>query len=329
MALIKVAQKGGGGSVAFARDTRADDGFIVQQELVTAIAPKPGRIVLVVDGSKAMGRVSSQIAEALSSLPEKVEFTVLIARDGIEEPLGTLQPGNTELWQKAGQKIRQSTGKGGHDNVPALLRAWDLAGGVPAGAIIWVHGPQPMQLESMEKLKQRFERSPNPPRVISVQTRLGPNVVLEQLDGRNIESFQRTGDLQQDLKRLFASLGGQQETLSLHRQRIRPSATGGGQGPEASLQLVRLWASEEIERLRRNRELEKAMQLATTYHLVTPISGAVVLETQQQFAQAGLEPVPPTSVPVIPEPSSGVLALLAAGLWLLRYRRQSRPRVAL
>ena len=50
-----------------------------------------------------------------------------------------------------------------------------------------------------------------------------------------------------------------------------------------------------------------AMQLAARYQLVTPVSGAVVLETQAQYQQAGLQPVPPESVPTVPEPSATVL----------------------
>ena len=38
-------------------------------------------------------------------------------------------------------------GDGGHDNVPALLKAWDLASGGTNGVIVWVHGPLPVVIE--------------------------------------------------------------------------------------------------------------------------------------------------------------------------------------
>ena len=51
------------------------------------------------------------------------------------------------------------------------------------------------------------------------------------------------------------------------------------------------------------------MKLAAQFQLVTPVSGAVVLETRQQFAAAGLTPVDPSSTPVVPEPATVALIL--------------------
>ncbi len=66
------------------------------------------------------------------------------------------------------------------------------------------------------------------------------------------------------------------------------------------------------------------MSLACRHQLVTPVSGAVVLETKQQYAQAGLEPVPSSTVPIIPEPSSVTLVGLGVGLLLFRRVRRRR-----
>lgn len=76
------------------------------------------------------------------------------------------------------------------------------------------------------------------------------------------------------------------------------------------MHLARLWAAEEVGRLAEARRFEDATRLAARYQLVTPFSGAVVLETQVQYTQAGLQPVPPESVPAVPEPSSTALWLV-------------------
>jgi hypothetical protein len=68
----------------------------------------------------------------------------------------------------------------------------------------------------------------------------------------------------------------------------------------------------------------QALKLAGAYQLVTPVSGAVVLETQQQFDEAGLKPVSPDSVPTVPEPETWMLIIVS--LLLLVVARLIRKR---
>ena len=55
----------------------------------------------------------------------------------------------------------------------------------------------------------------------------------------------------------------------------------------------------------------------------TPVSGAVVLETKQQYDEAGLQPVPPGSVPTVPEPETWLLIIVALGVLGLRLRKRA------
>ena len=124
-----------------------------------------------------------------------------------------------------------------------------------------------------------------------------------------IVSLPRTGKLGADLEALFATWAGRQPKLTF--KRTVEAAT-----PETSAltnltHVVRLWAAEEVRLLAHNRRRHEAVELAAQQQLVTPVSGAVVLETKQQFDAAGLTPVDPTSVPTVPEPST--LTLLIAG----------------
>jgi hypothetical protein len=57
--------------------------------------------------------------------------------------------------------------------------------------------------------------------------------------------------------------------------------------------------------------------------MVTPFSGAVVLETQQQYDDHGLTPADGDAtphIPSVPEPSSSLLVMLAAAALLKRKR---------
>jgi hypothetical protein len=87
-----------------------------------------------------------------------------------------------------------------------------------------------------------------------------------------------------------------------------------------------LWASDEVTKLLRigdDKNSDAATKLAASYQIVTPITGAVALETQEQYQRAGLEPVKSGTVPTIPEPEEWLLMLSALAVlsWILFRRR--------
>jgi hypothetical protein len=87
--------------------------------------------------------------------------------------------------------------------------------------------------------------------------------------------------------------------------------------------LARLLVKATVEERILAGRLQEAIDLASEFRLVTPVTGAVVLETQRDYEAAGLEAVAPSSVPTVtdpipsaPEPEVLWLALVA-GLALL------------
>ena len=72
-------------------------------------------------------------------------------------------------------------------------------------------------------------------------------------------------------------------------------------------------------------ERAECVAFAAAHQLVTPLTGAVVLENQQQYAAAGLTPVDPATVPTVPEPETWLLlfTLMLALLGLAWRERQS------
>ena len=102
------------------------------------------------------------------------------------------------------------------------------------------------------------------------------------------------------------------------------SATPPSDGAKVWDQLARYAAFDQLMRKTQTADLMPAHTAqAARYQLVTPWSGAVVLETKAQFDKHGLTPVDPKTapeIPVVPEPST--VALLLPMLWLgLRRRR--------
>jgi hypothetical protein len=283
------------------------------------------RIVLVVDTSKGMLNFADDIQRAIATLPADFDVKLVLA-DGLFEGITLNASGNFST-------LRFAKFDGGADNAPALLKAWDLAAEKPGNnAIVWIHNPQPMMLASIEELRQRWQR-PYGPKLYSVQTSSGSDEIEKQLDGIDeVKSVARTGPLNTDLETLFAQLTRNVPKLEF----VRSSKKFDKQmtmypAVQTSDHLARLWANDEVARILALRDeslTDEATALAVRYQLVTPVSGAVVLETAEQYRASGLQPVDAGTVPTIPEPEIAALLIVAGAflIWLMymKYRKQGR-----
>ncbi|MES1180258.1 MAG: hypothetical protein ABUL66_00180, partial [Verrucomicrobiota bacterium] len=149
------------------------------------------------------------------------------------------------------------------------------------------------------------------------------NRIAEQLDGlRSFKALPRLGGTPADaLKKQFEVLAGKIHPLEFIRDCVTNFTAA---GPQVSRHIERLWAKDEAANLAAGRRADDASKLAAGHQLVTPFSGAVVLETQQQYAQNNLTPAALQTVPTIPEPSAWVLLNVGGMLMLWRICR-SRP----
>jgi hypothetical protein len=300
-------------------------GFAISQSVTKHSPAYLRRIVLVVDTSKGMLNFADDIQRAIATLPSYFDVKLVLA-DGLFEGI-TLNPsGNFST-------LRFAKFEGGADNAPALLKAWDLAAEKPGiNAIVWIHSPQPVMLTSIEELRQRWQR-PYGPKLYSVQTSSGSDEIEKRLDGIDeVKSVARTGPLNIDLETLFAQLTGSVPKLEF----VRSSKKFDKQmtmfpAVQTSDHLARLWANDEVARILALHDeslTDEATALAVRYQLVTPVSGAVVLETAAQYRASGLQPVDAGTVPTIPEPHVGALLIVAGAflIWLtfMKYRNKGQ-----
>jgi hypothetical protein len=197
--------------------------------------------------------------------------------------------------------------------------------------VLWVHGPQPVLLGGVEGLLQRYERRPDGPRLLMTQASVGPNRICEALDVPGpFATLPREGALGDDLGRLFHGWSAGAQTLAVVRERATTRPTGDAV-KQTSPHLARLWAFEQVrDRAKPGRaaagrtKAAEALKLATAYQLVTPVTGAVVLETAAQYAANGLTPVDAATVPTVPEPETVTLLVVAALVVIAAIRKRRR-----
>ncbi len=292
--------------LAWTPDPARPGAVIVQRP--APVVWKPDRVVFVLDGSAGMRAVETHLPRIMDHFPPNVEYAVVAVTDAGSVLAMPIQP-------YAALHIPLQTGitrfAGGVDNLPALLRGLELAAEAKRGAVIWIHGAQPLDAD-LSALTQWWERRPDGPRLYALQVAPGPNRVLEAGEGvASLATVAYTGSLGDDLSCLYGRWSERQPTWV----RERVPGTRVGSGEKTSNHLARLWAADQVRKLRatgKPADIEMAIAIAARYHLVTPVTGAVVLENAQQYKDNGLEPVDAGSVPTIPEPEEWLLLLVAA-----------------
>jgi vault protein inter-alpha-trypsin-like protein len=308
-------------------------GFAITQSLTEHTPTYLRRIVIVVDTSETMRSFIPEIARAVSYLPPEYDVRLVLAD---ADDLADSIPSTYSDGQDSGaisSTLERAAVAGGADNAPALLKAWDLAAQRPGNnAIVWIHSPQRLLLTPVDELRKRWEERPYGPLLFSVQTTGGTDEIEKRFDGIDeVRTVLRTGLLQNDLQILFAQLTGRLKMFRFVRSSKKLDKNMPMAGVQTSDHLARLWASDEVARILAPRDsslTDEATTLAVQYQLVTPVTGAVVLESAEQYHASGLEPVNSGTVPTIPEPEMVVLLIVAGAflIWLMymKYRRQGR-----
>jgi hypothetical protein len=220
--------------------------------------------------------------------------------------------------------LREARYEGGQDPNPALERAWELAASQPGGRVIWVHAPHPVALSESLALQQALARRPDGPSIYSLSTRIGPERLLERDIGRTgkLTPVPRLGDVATDLLSVL-HFGGLGQPRWLVERPADSSAELLSDSDHVARFAVARWA-EEIARRGTPAERVEALAQATRLRLITPFTGAVVLETRAQFDRAGLTPATSDSVPAVPEPSTVALLAVAGASAVAAWRRRKR-----
>lgn len=313
-----------GSQVAWSFDPTSKGAF-VRQIISEQAADSPQNVVFVVDASKPMKAFAAPLPEVIEKLPPHMKVTILLAGDRVVETAGGLTPADAAQRLRAALKSFRFVG--GQDNVPGLVRAFEKAGSRSDSAIVWIHGTQPVFPGSAETLRQWHERSADLPFVYHYQVSDGPSDILGKLDDTQLfMTISRIAGIRHDMESFLRQWAPESRKVVVKRERLNGATSPGADAQKTSDHLCRLWAADRVAALVAENSpsaSNEAERISVAYRLVTPVSGAVVLESQWQYNEAGLRPA--DEVPTIPEP--GEWALLAVTLAVLAAVLVRRKRV--
>ena len=290
-----------------------DRRYCITEEKFTDMS-RPDQVVVVVDSSVRLHDLRKQIAADIAKLPPSCRFALLRAGDQVTE-LAPMRAATAANLRKAADAIENAEYCGGIDNRPALLRAYKMAA-CGRSAIIWIHGPQPFAFDTRtQRLLNLYHNRSNAPALYAVAASDGRNGALADLEttGR-IWKLSSLAEFR-GLLAQWNSGGGQ--TVAV-RKRVPIASVS---GTRVSQDLAKLWAYDQVMANCRAGHFAQAQAIAVRYGLVTPVTGAVVLETDQQYADAGLKPGKPSFA--TPEPAAWVILGFGALLIFLGYVRRA------
>ncbi|HEX8240642.1 MAG TPA: VIT domain-containing protein [Allosphingosinicella sp.] len=303
--------------------TATEPALHIVQTIARARLPRPSRLILLVDSSASSRKAAAGLARALGALPAGLPVGLFIA--GEEPVIVAPAPSSPAQLSRMKQALAAAAFTGGQDNLPALADALDASGG-PESVLVWIHGAQPVAFaSSAARLDQLLDRSEALPRLVRYQAEPGPAFAAAgHAWFQSAYDSPPSGDPATDLGALLSRLVGG-EGWSVTRSQAQGKA-----GPASSIHIARLWGAERLiaGAQAEGKERERAIALANRLNIVTPVSGAVVLETDGEYKRNGLAVPDPADVPTVPEPETWALIAIAAALLLWHWHRRRRPAFA-
>lgn len=258
--------------------------YIVER-LVSRPMFAPEKLYVVIDQSSTLKEHLSEIKEGLAKLPASVDSSWLFA---VDRKKGDKDSSISPLTMfEAMNQFQSAAFSGGQDNGPALREGLERASESADSAVLWIHGPQPLTSASYlsyldlvhKPVLYDFNLGGSSDRL--TQSLLTDN--FEKLASYKVASQGAT--IAEDFERLYSEWQpGKKKLVAIRTIDSRPPKSLIEFDRSVSAQLTCLWAKEEVDRLLAHGKLEQAEKLASTYRLVTPVTGSVVLERESDYS---------------------------------------------
>jgi hypothetical protein len=301
------------------RISRFGENEAVVQNIVNEEPISTDAMLIVVDGSNKVGPNIEAIINALDRIPSGKRVGLIVA--GSDGAAVEIAEWSASQKSKIEAVLRKAKFVGGQDNTPALASAIKHLEQYESAELLWIHSPQPIRFRGTRSLlEQGLDRLTRLPKISLYSLQSGPNKLLNDAKWALISrTIPRLGSVEEDLGGFFETL----YSTSSRQVFQRTVGDSGLMSVTGSQHIARLWARDQVRSLLENNDKNNAINLAANYQLVTAVSGAVVLENQQQYNENDLTPVDKNTVPTIPEPHQWVLAIFVMVfiLWFLRQNK--------
>ncbi len=257
-----------------ARDPYARSDRYVIESIQQVSTPAPRDLVVVVDGSSSVSKSLAEIKEALAKMPARIHASLLLSSE--RQPqlhLVSLAEGL--------KKLSKESFFGGQDNLQAVVKAAEMAGTSRAGAVLWIHGPQPgyskeIYIAAPYTVKPKFYEFPLDNGESDLQ-----EFLKNHDDIGPVASIPRTGSTRGDLERFVERWNrGDSECAVSFTQTVAKPKCRMVSGTQAS-ELAALWGRARCSELVAAGLPGSAAQLAIRHQIVTPVSLSVVFQSQK------------------------------------------------
>lgn len=305
---------------------------IIEQIFHTSSVKPPRSLVLVIDGSAPMRESLPLLEQLIDSISPSTNLSVYLAGDVVEELVPSQSIPTERTKEKIKQHLRWHPFLGAADNGVALrvamqeIRQMRIMGLIPDGPkiprpqVVWIHGQQSYLFSSYEQLRELLWRQTETVPLISIQVGGGRDSLSDSLSWfPEFRPFEHILSNPESLRLIRCQVLGVAECLERDYS-VKPASPLPFRSESSSPHLGHLWGIREVRQLVRIGDLDAATAVAHELGLVTPVTSALVLESQRDYEANGITPPSTTRetgagaftgvIPTTPEPDD--LALLAA-----------------
>ncbi|HEY9730603.1 MAG TPA: hypothetical protein V6C89_01740 [Drouetiella sp.] len=274
------------------KDSAAQPQQYIVERLAEITRAVPKRLVVVVDTSNSMRKHLTEIHQHLADVSTFFKPLIYVVGEKTDEKGEAVVTPAVSVTQ-AQNVLSAETFEGGKDNRPALTDALELVSEEKDGAVLWIHGPQPLTQNFSEPSTLDLINSV---RLYDMQIEPGSNGLLQALAGEdpaNLISREPVNNKSKiaDLKALVASWKNPEKQLYLRREiSITKPSVDIVDDPASATEVARLWANEQVSRLIALGYEHQATELAEKYRLVSSVTGAVVLDDIHEYSRYKLNP---------------------------------------